>query len=292
MWDLAKIESYISSKIEEGLSLEYKSAGALSGNKLAKTEITKDVSAMANAEGGVIIYGIAEFSDKPKRHLPEKIDPVSRLEISREWLDQIISNIRPKISGLIITPIPIPGNDDHVVYVVDIPRSKTAHQAADFIYYKRYNFEIRPLADNEVRDIMNRQQLPTLRIDARWVPNNYQSGGWFNFQIHNESDVLIRHYSAIIHMPVVWEGKGLAFEDYPLVSLDDGKAIRLQINNTGASPLFPRDAVLKNFEFRIVGYNPVSKTISNVRYKVYADAMPFMEGDFEINKILPKNDKG
>jgi hypothetical protein len=34
--------------------------------------------------GGTIIYGIKEFDDIDKRHLPEKIDPINRTDISKE----------------------------------------------------------------------------------------------------------------------------------------------------------------------------------------------------------------
>ena len=117
-----------------------KCSGASDGKK---TEITKDVSAMANSAGGLIIYGIREFDDKAKRHLPEKIDPIDRTLFSREWLEQVINNIRPRIDKLRITPVPVDPNahPNSVVYVVEIPRSITAHQDSDLRYYRRYNFQ-------------------------------------------------------------------------------------------------------------------------------------------------------
>ena len=81
-WDIARLNTMISSKIEESNSLDYKAAGAFfDGDKKkrdVRTEITKDISSMANSNGGTIIYGIAEYSEQAKRHLPEKIDPISR----------------------------------------------------------------------------------------------------------------------------------------------------------------------------------------------------------------------
>jgi len=62
-WNEAKLKELIRDKIEESFTLEYKSAGALSRDSKAKLEITKDVSAMANSDGGVLIYGLAEFQD-------------------------------------------------------------------------------------------------------------------------------------------------------------------------------------------------------------------------------------
>jgi predicted HTH transcriptional regulator len=67
MWDEAKLQSYIGNSIEESLTLDYKAADALASSDGKKKEITKDVSAMANSAGGLIIYGISEFTD-PAKH--------------------------------------------------------------------------------------------------------------------------------------------------------------------------------------------------------------------------------
>ena len=60
-WTESRLQNYITSEIEESLTLEYKSAEALDRNETKKKEITKDVSAMANSAGGIIVYGISEF---------------------------------------------------------------------------------------------------------------------------------------------------------------------------------------------------------------------------------------
>jgi predicted HTH transcriptional regulator len=85
-WTQSTIRKLIDDKIQESLTLEYKAAGAVSRSPRAMTEITKDVSAMANSAGGTIVYGVAEYSEADKKHLPEKIDPVDQTQFSREWL--------------------------------------------------------------------------------------------------------------------------------------------------------------------------------------------------------------
>lgn len=101
-WTENSLKNLISSETEESLTLEYKSAEALGRADLQKAEITKDVSAFANSAGGTIIYGIRESDHPERRHLPERIVPVDRTEFSREWLEQIINGIRPRIDGVII----------------------------------------------------------------------------------------------------------------------------------------------------------------------------------------------
>lgn len=95
------LESLIKNRVQESLHLDYKGSRAISDG--AQGEIAKDVSAFANADGGMIIYGIQE-----NQHLPEAIDEgVDHARFSREWLEQVIlDNINPRIDGLLITQIP------------------------------------------------------------------------------------------------------------------------------------------------------------------------------------------
>lgn len=165
VWDQSRIEEYITQGIEESLTLDYKAAGSLAKTDGKRSEITKDVSAMANSAGGIIIYGMME--DVTNKHLPGAIDPIDRNNISKEWLEQVINNIQPRIDGIVIHPVPLDTAPNHVVYVVNIPQSHTAHQAKDWRYYKRFNFESVPMEDYEVRDVMGRQQYARIELDFR-----------------------------------------------------------------------------------------------------------------------------
>jgi hypothetical protein len=166
-WNETELQSYIDNFIEESLTLDYKAADSLARSDGKKTEITKDVSAMANSAGGIIIYGLKEYTDPPKKHLAETINPVDRTKFPKEWLEQIINNIRPRISGVIIHSISLSTGANDVAYVVEIPQSNTAHQATDHRYYKRYNFQSIPMEDHEVRDVMNRSTVPNADAEFR-----------------------------------------------------------------------------------------------------------------------------
>jgi hypothetical protein len=166
-WDQAAVLRYIEEGIEESLALEYKAAGALDRAPEKKKEIAKDVSAMANSAGGTIIYGIGEYQEAERKHLPEKLDPVDRAQFSKEWLEQVIDQyIRPRIEGVIIHPVSIETGLSNAVYVVEIPQSTTAHQVtADYRYYKRHNFQAVPMEDYEIRDVMNRATTPNVQVE-------------------------------------------------------------------------------------------------------------------------------
>jgi len=175
-WTESRLQNFITSEIEESLTLEYKAAEALDRNETKKKEITKDVSAMANSAGGILIYGISEFGDAERRHLPEKITPVDRRKYPREWVEQIIQAIRPRIDGIVIHSINLSSGESDVAFVIEVPQSNTAHQASDHRYYKRFNFQAVPMEDYEIRDVMFREQTPNIALnfliqitdDARW----------------------------------------------------------------------------------------------------------------------------
>lgn len=163
-WDQARLQRYIDDQIEESLQLEYKAGEALyNGNGVTK-EIAKDVSAMANSAGGLIIYGIGEHVDRELRHLPDSFRPVDRRYCSKERLEQIISsNIQPRLSGIKIYPVPLDSGPNDVAYVLSIPQSDTVHQVvSNKRYYKRFNFEAVPMDDYEVRDVLNRGTHPIM----------------------------------------------------------------------------------------------------------------------------------
>jgi hypothetical protein len=158
-WTLAVIDQMIANQVEENANLDYKGAGSLAKTEGCKKELRKDVSAFANSGGGVIIYGVLE--DPSNKRLPGSKDPVSK-DITKEWIESIIQGIKPRIDGIHIYPVRISGTD--YIYVVDIPKSTTAHQACDFRYYKRFDFSSHMMEDYEIRDVMNRVKYPQIKL--------------------------------------------------------------------------------------------------------------------------------
>lgn len=164
---LLDLQSLITDGVEEGTQLDYKS-GIDKTKEKWKSEIAKDVSAMANSNGGVIIYGIKEYDEEDMRYLPEKIVPLDTTEISRETLMQVITNnISPKIEGVEIQTIPVcQEKPNEVVYVITIPQSSTAHQSLRAKqYFKRYGSITGAMEDYEIRDVMNRCMHPDVELE-------------------------------------------------------------------------------------------------------------------------------
>lgn len=160
----------ISNQIEESIHLDFKRGDGLINNRDCKKELAKDVSAFANSDGGIIIYGIEE-----NNHIASSIVAVDGNSITKEWLEQVINtNINRRISDIIITPIRMQGNIASTVYVVNIPRSlDSPHMTSEKRFYKRFNFESVPMEEYEIRDLYNRANFVNLEISEIIV----ESGG-------------------------------------------------------------------------------------------------------------------
>lgn len=296
-WSEAKIQNFIRSEIEESLTLEYKAGEALDRNETKKKEITKDVSAMANSAGGLIIYGISEYSREDKRHLPEKIAPVDRTKFPREWVEQIIQAIRPRIDGILIHSINLSSGENDVVYVVEIPQSNTAHQASDHRYYKRFNFQAVPMEDYEIRDVMFREQTPNIilnfLIEVTSKSQSSETSGEspqslpfeatnYNLiiQVHNDGSAFAQYVACFLDVPVAI----LQNIENKMNVKDGGKMYRHRLTNLNQE--YADENFKANFPLlRSMAMNwkiPLNENISDlqtenleIKWKVYADnALP------------------
>lgn len=69
-WTEHDLDALIKNKVRESVNLDYKKCAALQKNDLKKhEEVSKDISAFANSDGGIIVYGMEEDG-----HIPTKID--------------------------------------------------------------------------------------------------------------------------------------------------------------------------------------------------------------------------
>jgi hypothetical protein len=276
------LDRLIENEIEESLILDYKSAESIARSDGKKREITKDVSALANSTGGTLIYGIKEFDQKEKSHLPERLDPIDIQQFSKEWLDQICGLIQPRIEGLLIKPIPIGPNATDYALVVEVPKSGTAHQALDRRYYKRRNFESSPMEDYEVRDIMNRGKHPKLSVTCKVVlmPNPTRKSR-IVFRITNESRSFARFYKVRVYFPFKLANGTLISPEDAFIDRERGESSWLfSISNVGVGPpIFPGDTVTKWIEFdQIRDLNPMPENpASEILIQVFADEMPSFE---------------
>lgn len=246
---IADVSALITNGVDESTTLEYKSEIDIS-NDSWKKEMAKDVSAMANANGGIIIYGVKEFDDPEKRFLPEKITPIDASRVSKETVIQVInSNVSPKILNLDITCFVVDvARPNEVVYVLRVPQSSTAHQNLKTKqYHKRYGTTVGAMEDYEIRDIMNRRLHPDITLDfeikAIMLQELYWSRPTYNPLVQvppqlqpqvvpikqlalncipkNKGQVVAEHVHYFVHIPVAILAPG---QEFDIAEVKDGYA--------------------------------------------------------------------
>nr|WP_236676385.1 ATP-binding protein [Chryseolinea lacunae] len=284
---ITDIDNLITSEIQENSGLEYKRAQAIDD----KDEISKDVSAMANAGGGTIIYGVAEY---PKQHAksyyPERRDPITNR--NHEYLEQVInSNIEPRVKASVLA---ISDPNGGFIFVVNVEQGETAHQAKDNRYYRRYNFQNQPMRDYEVRDIMNRSKHPVVRMSFRF------EGELLIATLVNEGQVLARNMRCLYRIPKFWlrdSPIGASVElirhtlrgDHDYHIIDDAvdhvlhSGLSIEIKRHIITEMFHKSTTQRLSWPR---HQPISDIAPVIYWKVYADNAKAVEGEMSFDDCL------
>ncbi|MBQ6861550.1 MAG: ATP-binding protein [Alistipes sp.] len=254
-YNIDDITALIDNEAEESVHLDFKAAGSLSKDDKKKAEIAKDVSAFANSDGGIIVYGIDE-----QEHKAHALSYIDGDIYTKEWLEQVIQdNIQRKIERLQIFPIRCDGDVEKSIYVVKIPRSSnTPHMSADKCYYKRNNFRSVKMEEYEVRDLFYRESTPNLRVKAYNLYTEHEDAEdyvTFNFvaQVWNNSNVIATLYKLncylnnyIKYSEISWEP---IKDEMNYTFLEEQ---RLKIFQLGKYPLFPNESIdMLRFKLKI-----------------------------------------
>lgn len=204
-WTEADIDALLNAQRPEDLSLEYKAADSLNKSDKSKSEIAKDISAMANSAGGVVLYGINE---QKRQGGPIIADGINPQDIPVESLEQVIdSRISRRIPGLRVTPIPLTSTPGKSVYAVYVPQSNLApHMTADHRYSKRLGTTTAFMEEYEIRDVGRRSEAPDLYLDLRCV--NAPQNLYLHVYVNNSSPEPAYHANLTLYLPSKWTGHG------------------------------------------------------------------------------------
>ena len=155
-WNEQAIQFILDNKLEESAKLEFKAAGSLDKADKKKEEIAKDVSAFANSDGGLLIYGLNEVN-----HKADSLSFIDGDEFNKEWLELIITtNISRPIEKMKIFPIRFGGDIKKTVYVVKIPISYLAPHMVNKTkrFYLRSNFSVFEMEEYQIRQTYQRKE--------------------------------------------------------------------------------------------------------------------------------------
>ena len=136
------------SGVLESARLEFKSSDLFKKGKAKVIEdLTREVSAFANSEGGVIVIGMRERREGETRVADDLDDGAAISEVPPEWLQQTVeANLSPYLPGIRFLPIKLSGpREARVAYVITVPKGTTAYQAKDKLYYGRSEYQVQAL---------------------------------------------------------------------------------------------------------------------------------------------------
>lgn len=251
------MESFIENGLEESIHIEFKSNGALLMTDGAKKEISKDVSAFANSDGGIIVYGISE-----KEHKADSLSFIDGNTFTKEWLEQVISSsIQRNIPDLKIFPIRKDGNIKQSIYVVQIPPSIQAPHICnkDNRFYRRYNFQSVVMEEYEIRALYDRKAKSILNINGYAITQLNNPGDFESFlcecSIRNTGKTIEENYKInayLLNFPpnsgISWEAQSFN-RNHSHMKMEEA---RFKVSASSICPVYPDEAIdVARFNFQI-----------------------------------------
>lgn len=163
-----RANALIASSSPESLTLEYKRE-PYAHTEGGRKEFSKDISAFANRDGGILIIGVLE-----KAEVLEVLGvPADQIDAEIQWLESVVrSGVSPHLFGVRIEAVEISGSS---LIVIDIPRGfERPYEALQNggRFFVREERSVRPMSREEIRSVVSNQldlsQSIDRFVDQRW----------------------------------------------------------------------------------------------------------------------------
>jgi hypothetical protein len=148
------LQRAVDGHVPEGVDLDWKK-DFYQGSDSGKKELAKDVSAMANTVGGMVVIGV----DDGKRDHADALAPAEPAPgRGEEWIRSVLANwIQPVVPNVGVRTVKSAAAEDKVYWLLTVPPSTQAPHAVaapgndyHFRVYVRHGTTTRTLAESEI----------------------------------------------------------------------------------------------------------------------------------------------
>lgn len=163
--DLAAVERLVTAEVEESGVLDYKQDLVLK-SRTERRELCRDLTAIGNAGGGTLIFGVREVKDRDG--IPEAIKPLTDSSLPLLVADIVRDSVRPPL----LYEAAANEVDGGYVLVVDVEPSGLGPYMIiaydEFRFWTRHGKSNSPMSEAEVRDAYDLALRWANRQGARW----------------------------------------------------------------------------------------------------------------------------
>ena len=192
--------AFLEQQVGEGVTLDYKRE--LTGSPRSRAELCKDISALANSQGGTIIYGVDEQQADRTPVLPPHgtARRVSNQAVE-EWAAQVVRDgVQPRID-VEMEAFEMPEDHDRCLLAVRTTASPLAPHMVTLSrdnryygrFYRRSNYENRIAEEYEVREMLERARRLYLGVEEELARRGYSDPSSADFG-HNSYTIRLADY--------------------------------------------------------------------------------------------------
>lgn len=200
-------EGLVQDRAQESMHLDFKREQP-SKKEDGRRELLKDVCALANTEGGRIVYGVEEDEEACAARIVPIADEDS--DAAQRRLDQAIADgIQPRLVGHSVTPLPVDGG---YILVIDVPPQYGGPFQSSFNNQRRFTY---------------RQGTMNIEMDYNQLRSAFQLRGRALQEATGWRRARLAHINEAIRKKRMVEKAWLIVHIIPFSALFDGELIDL-----------------------------------------------------------------
>lgn len=194
--DRTLIEEWIAEGKEENLHFEFKSSASTDCSTGSdRSNLAKALSAFANSDGGIILWGIRTKKDVNGVERASTSALISDCRLFNNKLNELTGDATtPLVEGVIHKVIQFDGSQGCVATF--IPPSQTGPHMAKFgenRYYKRAGHKLYPMEHFDILDMLGRRQRPKLELILTCSESDFSESVKLSIRMKNSGRALAKH---------------------------------------------------------------------------------------------------